>query len=427
MAKHLKAIKDKMTIKILHVIIGLNIGGAERFLCRLIESHQGSEYFSHRVISLTSKGKLGEKLETMGVTVIPLGMKNILQAPIAYFKTLKEIRSSRPDLVQCWMYHADLIGGLSAKTAGVNRVLWGIRNTHFEAGGTVLKRSIRKLCAYLSWSIPEKIVCVAETALTVHKSVGYDHSKMLVIPNGYNTENFTYSPNGRIRIRKELKLDDDHIVIGSVGRYCAAKDHENLIKAAAESARKDPRLRFLLIGRDLNNQNQVILEKISAAGCPENFILLNERSDIPDCMSAMDIFCLHSKTEGFPNVLGEAMSIGLPCITTDAGDAKFLLGDCGSIVPTNDSKMLATAITAMSAMSKQERHSLGYKSRKRIEENFTLNKSVEKFEEIYLQNIQPKDHEYKIRNTQIHPDHNTKYINQHLQSRPLQNSSQRTL
>ncbi|MGP1615969.1 MAG: glycosyltransferase, partial [Pollutimonas bauzanensis] len=172
-------------------------------------------------------------------------------------------------------------------------------------------------------------------------------------------------------------------VLGSVGRYSAAKDHVSFIRAAGMLGREDKWLRFLLVGRDLTAHNPALMSLIDATGFPERFTLLGERADVAACMSAMDVFCLHSRTEGFPNVLGEAMCVGLPCVATDVGDAAVLLGETGLIVPADSVAELAGALLDMASRGAEQRKDLGARARLRIEQHFTLGHAVAKFETLY--------------------------------------------
>ncbi|WP_397473710.1 glycosyltransferase family 4 protein [Pusillimonas sp.] len=370
-------------IRITHVIVGLDVGGAERFLHRLIQAHLNEPLFEHRVISLTSKGVLGPRLEEAGVPVECLGMQSLRDAPRTYARLVRRIRTNRPDILQCWMYYADLLGGLAARRLGIRHVLWGIRNSHFESGGTRLKKAVRSACAIASRHLPWRIVCVADAALEVHAQAGYDRSRMEVIHNGYDPEAFAYSIEGRQALRKELGITPDEVVIGSVGRYSAAKNHHGFVEAAIEAMQHRPDLRFLMVGREVNDQNKTLLRQISTGGNPERFFLLGERSDVTACLSAMDVFCLHSHTEGFPNVLGEAMCVGLPSIATDVGDAGRLLGDTGQLIPGNDTAALARAMVNMAKLEKADRTELGARARQRIAGNFTLAHAVKRFEALY--------------------------------------------
>ncbi|MYN11827.1 glycosyltransferase [Pusillimonas sp. TS35] len=372
-------------VRITHVIVGLDIGGAERFLFRLIQAHQGNPDYVHRVISLTSRGVLGPRLEAMGVPVTHLAMRGIADTPRTYLRLVRALRCDRPDVLQCWMYYADLLGGLAGRQLGIRPVLWGIRNSHLESGGTRLKRGIRKLCAMCSSSLPTRIVCVAHSAQSVHAAAGYDRRRMMVIHNGYDPDQFQPNASDRRRLRGEWGIANNAVLVGSVGRYSPAKDQASFIRAATLAGRRNERLRFVLIGRDLTSDNQEIMTLIQASGFPERFLTLGERADVPACMSALDVFCLHSRTEGFPNVLGEAMSVGLPCVTTDVGDARVLVGDTGKVVAPGDTEALAQAIDALAAHDLEQLQALGQAARRRIEHNFTLAHAVGKFEALYME------------------------------------------
>src|SRR5690606_38666534 len=168
--------------------------------------------------------------------------------------------------------------------------------------------------------------------------------------NGYDPEALAYSGAARNALRAELGIAEEDVVVGSLGRYSAAKDQHGFVRAAQAAMLLRPELRFLMVGRGLTHENEALSRQIAATGHPEGFALLGERSDVAGCLSAMDVCCLHSRTEGFPNVLGEAMCVGLPCIATDVGDAARLLGDAGRIVPAGDTTALAQGMAAMAAM-----------------------------------------------------------------------------
>lgn len=370
-------------IHITHVIVGLDVGGAERFLLRLIEAHRGNPQYAHRVISLTSKGTLGPRLEAQGIAVTALGMKSLQDTPRTYMRLKRALQAHRPDVLQCWMYYADLLGGLAGRRLGIKPILWGIRNSHFESGGTRLKRAVRRSCAIASRHLPWRIVCVADSALEVHAQAGYDRARMEVIHNGYDPAAFTYSDSGRHALRRELGIPPDALVIGSVGRYSAAKDHLSFVQAADAAMRQRRGLYFMLVGRDLTADNRALTHQIAATLHPERFLLLGQRGDVPECLSAMDVFCLHSRTEGFPNALGEAMCVGRPCITTDVGDARLLLGQEGQVVPPGDVPALTQAMIHMADLDAAQLQAMGTRARQRITGHYTLVHAVDRFESLY--------------------------------------------
>ncbi|MEW5695828.1 glycosyltransferase family 4 protein [Pseudomonas synxantha] len=370
-------------MKVTHVIVGLNIGGAELMLRRLCESFNSSSEDEHRVISLTDLGEVGALLRAHGVTVDTLGMRGAWDVFSAFNKLVRLLQSTKPDVVQTWMYHADLLGGLAARRVGVKAVIWGIRTTDVSKGGGRATIIIRRLCAWLSSSVPSVIICAAQASRASHVAVGYSPGKMTVIPNGFDLERLVAQPQERESIRSTQGIDEDDLVIGSLGRYNQVKDHSSFVKAAGLLAARFAHVKFLMVGRDVDHANSALMAEIAATGCPDRFVLLGERRDVPACFKAMDIFCLHSVTEGFPNVLGEAMSMALPCVTTDAGDAAFLLGENGFVVPIQDPPALAEALAQIAGATAAERTAMGQGAYMRIVENFTMKCTEHKFRAIY--------------------------------------------
>lgn len=376
--------RNGSVIRVCHVIVGLNVGGAESMLKRLIESDPAS-IPETVVVSLTSLGVIGDSLRARGVCVHALGMLSFLHAPIALWRLIRLTRQYRPVIVQTWMYHADLLGGLAARVAGNRYVIWGIRTTDIRVGapfGTVI---VRWLCARLSRWIPSAIICAAEASRQSHIAVGYDAKKMVVIPNGYDFSWLNASFEERQSLRKQCGINQDEVVIGSLGRFHADKDQENFVRSAALLVPQYPQLRFLMVGRGLDLNNQPLVDWINRTGCMDRFVLLGERKDVPQCLAAMDIFCLHSRTEGFPNVLAEAMAMGLPCITTDVGDATMLLGDAGVVVPKENSVALVQGVERLLALDQDARHALGRRAKALVQARFSIARARERFEEVYRQ------------------------------------------
>jgi glycosyltransferase involved in cell wall biosynthesis len=289
----------------------------------------------------------------------------------------------RPDVVQTWLYHADLLGGLAARSVGVRNVLWGIRTTDIKSSSFNLKL-IRWVLARLSGVIPKYIICAAEAAKKSHIRIGYDAKKMIVIPNGYVFPPSIDSINGaRFLIRQNLGIIDDHIVVGSMGRFHSDKDHENFVKAAILLLYKFPKLQFLMVGCDVNTENLELMSLIDFSGFRSNFLLLGQRNDPQVCFSAMDIFCLHSRTEAFPNVLVEAMGSGIPCVATNVGDAELILSDTGVLVPKEDYFALSHGLASLISLNKEELRDLGLRARASVEARFSIRNAREQFDEVY--------------------------------------------
>jgi glycosyltransferase involved in cell wall biosynthesis len=185
-----------------HIITGLNDGGAEAVLYRLC-THDGAH--RHTVISLMDEGKYGPLLRAAGVEVLCLDMPRGHLRPRALWRLWHWLRTQRPDVVQTWMYHADLLGGVVARLAGIRAVVWGIHHTTLEPGeSSRATRLIARLLARLSRRVPRRIVACAGRGVQVHGALGYDTARMRVVPNGYDLARFAPDPGSRARLRAAL-------------------------------------------------------------------------------------------------------------------------------------------------------------------------------------------------------------------------------
>ena len=373
---------------ITHIITSLSDGGAEAVLYRLCTN---DTHAKHTVISLMDMGKYGSLLQGAGIEVHCLNMPSGRVNFASLRKLYKLLKSLQPNAVQTWMYHADLIGGIIAKLAGIKHIYWNIRHTTLEKGqskkSTIL---VAKLCALLSRFIPKKIICCAHKAVEIHAELGYQKSKMVVIGNGYQLEQFAPNADEGKKLRLELTLAEQETILGMVGRFDAQKDHLGLLSALNIIKNKIRNFNFLLIGRDLNSNNQILIKEINKFSLEQNIILLDQRTDIPTIMNALDIHVLSSSFgEAFPNVLCEAMACGTPCVTTDVGDAAFIVGNTGWVVPAKNPEALAEAI--LSAVNEKTSNKQSWTNRKqacrnRIVENFSIEKMIEKYHQIWEEN-----------------------------------------
>ena len=366
--------------RVLHIISGLEIGGAETALYRLIDASRESSY-RHSVACLSAAGPISERLAKSN---IPTHHFRLKQSPILETMRLCVlIIRSRPEVVQTWMYHADFIGGVIARICSGAKVVWGVRTTGLVAGSSRGTKVVRSFCAAFSRLIPHAITCAADASRRSHISIGYKASLFHVIPNGFDLNGFFISSAQREVIRLQFGFSEGHRVVGCLGRFHPAKDHHNFVQAARLVAVKHANVRFLMIGRGLDSHNAELAGWLAQTGVADRFLLLGERSDVSLCLAAMDLFCLPSRTEGFPNVVGEAMAMGLPCVVTDVGDASFLLGDGGAVVPKEDSQALASGLLRILEMPYQERVDLGAKGKARVRAEFSMERTRERFEAVY--------------------------------------------
>jgi glycosyltransferase involved in cell wall biosynthesis len=383
-------------MKITHVITGLSMGGAQMMLYKLL-SHMDRTAFAAEVIPLADVGPLDKKIQALGVPVRCLGMRPGVPNPLGVYRLARWLRQDPPHLIQTWLYHADLVGGLAARLAGGIPVAWNLRHSDLGPGGNKCTTAWTvRACARLSRWLPERIVCCSESSRKVHTAAGYAHGEMIVIPNGFDLAAFRPDPAARLSVRRELGISEEAPLIGLVGRFNPQKDHRTFVKAAARLHAHLPQVHFLLCGQDVTWDNAPLRRWITAADLPDRCHLLGERDDIPRLTAALDIATTASAYgEGFPNVIGEAMACGVPCVVTDVGDSAHIVGDTGRVVLARDPRALADAWRELVGLGPEDRVQLGLAARRRVEEHFSLPVIVTRYQRLYEELAQPSKPAYK--------------------------------
>jgi len=328
---------------------------------------------SHEIIALRAVGTVGRRLLARGVPVRSLHVRGVVSALVGFIALVRRLRSCGPDtIVQTWMYHADLMGGLAARLAGLRRVIWNVRRSAVAPKALRARtRLIVRACSRLSGSVPESIVVNSRRAIAAHSALGYESARFVFIPNGFDTSMLTRLSGARGDLRRQWGIGDEELAVGLVARVEPQKDHANFIAMAKRVSKAIPQTRFVLVGRGVP-QDRAIELAIRREELRDRFVLCDERADIPAVMSALDIFCLSSRAEGFPNVLGEAMACETPCITTDCGDARDILGDDARVAPAGDPEALADRVIRLARMPASDRERLGREQRQRIVERFDI-------------------------------------------------------
>jgi len=374
---------DKSLRLILHIITGLNNGGAEAVLYRLTTADKEN---THQVISLMDIGLYGERLTSAGIPLHTLNMPRgrlTLQGLIKLFRILRAVK---PDVVQTWMYHADLVGGLIARMVGIKQVVWGIRHSNLDPELTSRStRIVAKACAVLSNIVPAAIVSCSEQGAVLHQELGYIPEKFSVIPNGYNLEHFSPNLMGRKQLRQVWGISDEDILLGMVARWHPQKDHANLLTALARVAASGVSFRCVLVGSEMSDNNKVLVRLIDTHGLRDRVVLAGSRDDIPAVMNALDLHVLSSAGgEAFPNVIAEAMACGTPCIVTDVGDAALIVGDTGWVLEPKNPKLLCLAIKqALSELNRFKWDARKERVRTRIVDEFSLDQMVQNYKSIW--------------------------------------------
>lgn len=371
-------------IPVMHVITGLSMGGAETALERLLATLPRDEYPA-TVVSLIPGGPVRERIEARGVQVYSLGMRRAIPSPRGALRLRQLVGRLRPAVLQGWMYHGNLAAWF-ARSAGVAGVplAWNVRQTIYdlrkERPGT---RAVIHLGARLSGRA-DAIIYNSEVARRQHEAIGYEAAKATVIPNGFDCAVFRPRPEAGVRLRGELGLGVDTLIVGMVSRYHPMKRHEMFFAAARQILDKGVDAAFLCVGSDVVDANPRLAEPISQLELGARVHLLGERYDIPELFSGFDVCCSPSGWgEGFPNAVGEALACGTPCVVTDVGDSGHVVGPGGVMVPPDDPGALAAALLSLLQGSAAARHALGARGRSHIESHFALAVTAGRYASLY--------------------------------------------
>jgi len=368
--------------KIVHIIGDLSIGGTERALSSLLINLPDKQLKNY-VISLSGNGYFSHEIKKAGIEVYELNFTTNLNLVKNILKLIFTIHKIRPDILQGWMYHSNLIVSIVKFTfIRKPKVFWNIRQSlyslQFEKKSTIY---VIKILKFLS-RFPDKIIFNSEIAKNHHGEFGYNTSKALVIFNGFDTNYWKFDAVKRTKIRSDYHITENDLLLGYVGRYHSVKNVELLLEVIAELSPDYPFLKAMFIGKDLVQENENF-EILLNSTANNHILLLGNKSDIPGYLSAFDCFCLCSNSEAFPNVLAEAMSCNLYCISTKVGDVPLILDDLGDIIPPGDKERLKNAIIFWieNHISLEEN---GHRGRERIKNCFPINKNAADYASIYL-------------------------------------------
>ena len=381
--------KASKMIKVAHISTGLETGGAEVQLRRLL-SELDKNKFEMMVISLDKETYLADSIRELGIPVQSLALK---QNPLNIRKAYTLLKAFNPDVIHGTMYEGGVVGTVFTKFLPKKPpVIWTVHEPleHYD------KEPIRKRMQLRLWGLMSKkpacIMYVSHLNQEQHLDWGFDNSKAIVIPNGVETSRCFPNKAKGMEVRKSLGIPEDVFVIGKIARFHRQKNHIGFLHSAALLAKKHPDVHYMLVGTNVDENNEELTSLRDKLGLNDRVHMIGNRQDIPDVVNAFDLATLTSFGEAFPLTLGEAMVSEVPCVATDVGDNDYIIGDTGIITPVNDDKAMAEAWEKMVEMDKDEFIRLGKAARQRCLDNFTLEQQVLQHQDLYealdQQNIQ---------------------------------------
>lgn len=370
-------------MKLLFVTTSFETGGAQRALYEIIY-HSKIPAEKILVIALLGKGRYSEAFNEIGIKNISLKINSPLIGIYNVFKTIFLLKKLKPKVIQGWMYHGNLLALFYSRFLSKDvKVYWGVRQTLYDINKEkYLTRLIIKFSTLLSKKT-NKIIYNSKLSMHQHEKFGFSSSKSLYIPNGFNTKELKFSSQKRKIMKQNLSIDEDSFVIGYLGRNHPMKNIDLLFRIALEVLRLNSKAIFIIVGEGISNK--FISDKNISKNITDRLKILGLRFDVPDLLNTFDLLCLTSKWgEGFPNVIGEAMSYSIPCVSSDVGDSKSIINDLGWIVSQNDSENeYINYISKAMKLDKNSYKRLKSNCREKIKNNYQIEQISYKYMKLY--------------------------------------------
>lgn len=360
-------------MKILYVITGLSQGGAERVVCDLADAmcKKGNEvqivYLTGEILTLPISKK---------IKIIKIGLNSIASLPKSYLKLRRVIRNFRPDVVHTHMVHANILTRLVRTTTSMNKLICTAHNSN--EGGRVLMLLYR-----LTHSLADTTTNVSKEATLAFEHMGaVPNNGMITVYNGISLKKFHYIPEARAKLEKELGFTENHRVILAVGRFSEQKDYPNLLYAVS-ILKQTVNYSFKLIVSGDGELRKPIEDLIDKLGLQDDVVLLGRRNDIPELMSAADLFVLSSKYEGFGLVVAEAMACECLVVATDCGGVAEVLNNRDFLVEPSDSIALSNKIKYALSIRTSIKKTIIQKNKRYVQDNFSLDNIANEWVDLY--------------------------------------------
>ncbi len=364
-------------IKILFIITGLNQGGAEAMLFKLLNGLNKSK-FECLVISMSDMGVYGEKIASLGIPVFCLKMNSVRFSFISFCSFLKIIYHYKPDIIQGWMYHANLFSLFSKILSPKSSIIFNIRQSLHGNIDKFSTRIVIKLNAWASYSV-RAVVNNSIVSQAQHRNIGFSNHNEVYISNGFHANFFKPSVEIYKNFRCVHGLDVDTKIVGNLARYHPIKNHIGQLILFHKIKMYYPyKIKLVLCGKDVEYKNIQLIEEINSLGLQNDCILLGPVKSY-EIMPAFDVYSSSSWGEAFPNVIGEAMLCGVPCVATDVGDCKQIMGGLGAVAAPGDYDLLAKHCLEKLKISDEERSRI----RQHVIDNYSIEKIVDQYQNLY--------------------------------------------
>lgn len=361
--------------KILHFVSGLEVGGTETQLLRILPLLE--EKFNNEVCCFNGNGPIGADLEREGIKVHYLHFKGRLDIAV-FWRLGKVIRNFKPDIMITYLIHCDLIGRFWGRIFGIKKIICSQR-------GSLLQWEYLRFFDKLSKFLVTKYTVQTNTAKKeLMKKLGASEDKFVVIPNGIDISKYNFEIDIPAK-KNELGINPDNINIVCVSKLREGKGHEYLLEAFENIYRQSQKINLLIVG-DGEKINS-LRSQIASYKARNNIHFLGDRTDVDEILKISDIFALPTLGEGMSNAILEAMANSIPVITTDISANKDIIKNrtTGILVPIKDSNALCETIKIL-INNPEIRKRMGQEAKKEISKKYNTPIVVSKIF-LFLENL----------------------------------------
>jgi glycosyltransferase involved in cell wall biosynthesis len=357
--------------------------GAQRVLLRVL-TNLDKQKFESCVINLRGHSVLVDDFQENGISVYSIDLEASFNILSKLTLLVKIARDFKPDIIQGWLYHGNLIALLLKLVVSPKpKLFWNIRRSVYARSEDKLSTRLIISLNGLFSRFPETIIYCANEVMQQYAKIKFYMGNSKLIPNGFDTKRFAPERDAQNILRTLIGIPQDSLIVGSVGRFHPQKDYDSFLKAAEITHKTFPATHFVLIGRELDNNNTHLKKIIETYGLKDVFHMLGQREDVPSLVPGFDIFCSSSSMEGFANVVGEAMACAVPCVVTDTGASRELVEGLGRVVVRKNPEELAKALCEMLTLTRKERTELGKRCRERIIKGYSLDLILREYHNVY--------------------------------------------
>jgi len=358
-------------MKVLLVITGLSMGGAEKVVTDLADALVKA---GCQVMLVYLKQPLQVRPRQDAVAMVCLDMDSAAAALPGYLRFRRIVQDFKPDIVHAHMFHASLLARLARLSMPIASV---VSTMHTAYDGGRLRALAYRLTDRLT-DISTNVSCEAVEAFTTGGAVRA--GRMVAIHNGICVDEFQRSQDARTKVRAAFAIDEGCRLFVAAGRLDWSKDYPNLFQALARLPRD---LRYTLLVAGEGPLRPELEAQVAALGLGARVRFLGIRHDIPELMAAADVFVLSSVGEGFGLVVAEAMACECVVVATDSGGVREVLGDAGFLVPSRDPAALAAALLAATSLSSETAAGIGSAARRRVVAMYSFARAVDRWRELY--------------------------------------------